>query len=168
MEQQTIGGITASSLTFEGLEPHFRGKIREWMQALLVEEVTEFLGRGKSERKPVAERKGYRNGYGKGRHLTTAMGTVEVRRPRVRGVEEKFVSRLLPLFVRRTREVRDLLPALYLHGLSEVHTAQSSAEGGTFDLFHVPLRGGGWKTAERGSVRLQHRVHDPVSGVVSV
>ena len=119
MKQQTIGGITASSLTFEGLEPHFRGKIREWMQALLIEEVTEFLGRGKSERKPVAERKGYRNGYGKGRHLTTAMGTVEVRRPRVRGVEEKFVSRLLPLFVRRTREVRDLLPALYLHGLAE-------------------------------------------------
>lgn len=119
MKQETIGGITASSLTFEGLEPHFRGKIREWMQALLIEEVTEFLGRGKSERKPVAERKGYRNGYGKGRHLTTAMGTVEVCRPRVRGVEEKFVSRLLPLFVRRTREVRDLLPALYLHGLAE-------------------------------------------------
>src|SRR3989304_582930 len=119
MEQQTIGGITASSLTFEGLEPHFRGKIREWMQALLVEEVTEFLGRGKSERKPVAERKGYRNGYGKERHLTTAMGTIAVRRPRVRGPEERFISRLLPLFVRRTREVRDLLPALYLHGLSE-------------------------------------------------
>src|SRR4030043_370444 len=74
MKQETIGGITASSLTFEGLEPHFRGKIREWMQALLIEEVTEFLGRGKSERKPVAEGKGYRNGYGKGRHRTTALG----------------------------------------------------------------------------------------------
>jgi len=89
------------------------------MQALLVEEVTEFLGRGKSERKPVAERTGYRNGYGKERHLTTSMGTVTVRRPRVRGLEERFVSRLVPLFVRRTREVRDLLPALYLHGLAE-------------------------------------------------
>ena len=119
MKQQTIGGITASSLTFEGLEPHFRGKIREWMQALLVEEVTEFLGRGKSERNPVPERKGYRNGYGKERHLTTTMGTVALRRPRVRGLEERFISRLLPLFVRRTREVRDLLPALYLYGLSE-------------------------------------------------
>src|SRR3990172_4660431 len=31
MKQETIGGITASSLTFEGLEPHFRGKIREGM-----------------------------------------------------------------------------------------------------------------------------------------
>jgi len=119
MEQQNIGGITASSLTFEGLEPHFRGKIREWMQALLIEEVTEFLGLRKSERKPVLERKGYRNGYGKERYLTTAMGTIAVRRPRVRGAEERFVSHLLLLFVRRTREVRDLLPALYLHGLSE-------------------------------------------------
>lgn len=53
MEQQTIGGITASSLTYEGLEPHLRGKIREWMQALLIAEVTEFSGRDKSERKPV-------------------------------------------------------------------------------------------------------------------
>src|SRR3990170_3827907 len=102
MEQQTIGGITASSLTFEGLEPHFRGKIREWMQALLVEEVTEFLGRGKSERKPVAERKGYRNGYGKERHLTTAMGTIAVRGPRPPGVDGELVGSVAGPFVPRS------------------------------------------------------------------
>jgi len=29
-------------------------------------------------------------------------GTIEVKRPRIRGLEERFESRLLPLFVRRT------------------------------------------------------------------
>jgi hypothetical protein len=46
-------------------------------------------------------------------------GTVTVRRPRVRGLEERFESRVLPLFVRRTEEVAELLPQLYLHGLAQ-------------------------------------------------
>ena len=41
-----------------------------------------------------------------------------VRRPRVRGLGERFVSRVLPLLKRRTREVGELLPQLYLHGLA--------------------------------------------------
>ena len=40
-------------------------------------------------------------------------------RPRVRNAKEKFESRLLPLFTRRTNEVSELIPQLYLHGLSE-------------------------------------------------
>ena len=46
-------------------------------------------------------------------------GTITLRRPRVRGVEERFESRVLPLFARRTKEVGALLPQLYLHGLAE-------------------------------------------------
>ena len=46
-------------------------------------------------------------------------GTIEVRRPRVRGLEERFESRILPLFLRRTHEVTRMLPELYLHGLSQ-------------------------------------------------
>ena len=42
-----------------------------------------------------------------------------MRRPRVRGLEAWFESRILPLFRRRTREVGELLPQLYLHGLAE-------------------------------------------------
>jgi hypothetical protein len=41
-----------------------------------------------------------------------------VRRPRVRGLEERFESRLVPLFKRRTEAVGRLLPDLYLHGLA--------------------------------------------------
>ena len=46
-------------------------------------------------------------------------GTIMLRRPRVRGVEERFESRVLPLFARRTKELGALLPELYLHGLAE-------------------------------------------------
>ena len=46
-------------------------------------------------------------------------GTITLRRPRVRGVEDRFESRVLPLFARRTKELGALLPELYLHGLAE-------------------------------------------------
>ena len=46
-------------------------------------------------------------------------GTITLRRPRARGVEERFESRVLPLFARRTKELGALLPELYLHGLAE-------------------------------------------------
>ena len=46
-------------------------------------------------------------------------GTIELRRPQVRGLEQRFESRILPLFVRRTEQVGELLPQLYLHGLAQ-------------------------------------------------
>ena len=67
-----------------------------WMQQLLVEEVTEFLGRRKYQRRG-AEMAGYRNGYGKPRRLTMKSRTVTVRRLRLRDLDERFESRLLPL-----------------------------------------------------------------------
>jgi transposase-like protein len=69
-------------------------------------------------RKAVDDTSDYRNGHGKPRKLTVSNGTIELRRPRVRGLEARFESRILPLFKRRTPEVSNLLPELYLHGLS--------------------------------------------------
>ena len=109
MDQGAMKEPVASTPAWDELE--------EWMQQLLVEEVTEFLGRRKYQRRG-AEMAGYRNGYGKPRRLTMRSGTVTVRRPRVRDLDERFESRLLPLFTRRTQEVRELLPDLYLHGLA--------------------------------------------------
>jgi transposase-like protein len=97
-----------------------RQRIQMWLQDLLEEEVTELLGREKSERrKEVDAVPGYRNGHGKLRHLTLSQGTIAVRRPRVRGLEGRFESRVLPLFKRQTKEVTELLPQLYLHGLAQ-------------------------------------------------
>ena len=105
---------------WESLEGAVREKAQEFIQQILEEEVTELLGREKSERKAAVDAApGYRNGYGKARRLAMSSGTITVRRPRVRGLEERFESRVLPLFARRTKEIGELLPELYLHGLAE-------------------------------------------------
>ncbi len=89
------------------------------MQRLLEEEVTDLLGRGKSVRRAAVDpAPGSRNGHGRARRLTLSSGTITVRRPRLRGLAERFESRVLPLFQRRTQEVGRLLPELYLHGLA--------------------------------------------------
>ena len=106
--------------TYEVLESLVRGQVQVFIQRILEEEVTELLGREKSERiEGVDAVVGYRNGYGKPRKLTMSSGTITLRRPRVRDLEERFESRVLPLFERRTKEVRELIPELYLHGLAE-------------------------------------------------
>ena len=113
-------GPESSAPTFQVLESLVREQAQALIQRVLEEEVTELLGREKSERIEVVDApKGYRNGHGKPRKLTMSSGTITVRRPRVRGLDERFESRVLPLFARRTREVAELIPELYLHGLSE-------------------------------------------------
>ena len=121
MRNDTAGrGSGSTTPTWEALEGFVREKAQELIQEILEQEVTELLGRRKSERKAAVDGpEGYRNGHGKPRHLVTSIGTVTVRRPRVRGLEERFESRVLPLFARRTKEVGALLPELYLHGLAE-------------------------------------------------
>lgn len=78
----------------------------------------EFLGRAKSERRQEGGALGYRNGYGKPRRVAFTAGTIVVRRPRMRNLAERFESRVLPMFKRRTKELGAMLPQLYLHGLS--------------------------------------------------
>jgi transposase-like protein len=115
----TTRGEESSIICYETLEYFARGKIQEFVQQLLEEEVTTLLGRGRSERiVGIDKSTGYRNGYGKPRNLGMMSGTFTIQRPRVRGLEERFVSRVLPLFKRQSREVRNLLPELYLHGLA--------------------------------------------------
>ena len=121
MRKDIAGPVTESTRPmWEGLEEAVREKAQEFIQQILEEEVTELLGREKSERKAAVDpAPGYRNGYGKPRRLSMSSGTITVRRPRVRGLEERFESRVLPLFARRTKEVGELIPELYLHGLAE-------------------------------------------------
>jgi len=67
-----------------------------------------------------------RNGRAKERKLTVGSGTLALRAPRVndRRVEEetgerrRFSSRILPAYARRSPKVTEVLPILYLHGLS--------------------------------------------------
>lgn len=120
MREKSTEERFGSRTDWESLEAMARERIGEFVQALLEEEVTALVGRHKSERRSSSDSPPiYRNGYGKPRRLAMMGGTVTVQRPRVRGLEERFESQLLPLFRRRTREVTALLPKLYLHGLAQ-------------------------------------------------
>jgi len=118
MSKKIGRGAVESSPVWETLEAYARAQVRKVIQGLLEDEITEFLGRAKSERRLTGEPAVYRNGYGKRRRLSLLNGTVTIQRPRVRGLEERFKSGLLPFFKRRTEEVSALLPELYLHGLA--------------------------------------------------
>ena len=61
-----------------------------------------------------------RNGKGKPRNVTVGAGTFEVSAPRIndRRPGEKFISKLLPPYMRKSPKVENLLPLLYLKGLS--------------------------------------------------
>jgi len=105
---------------WEDLDAWVRDQVRQFIQQALEDEVTELLGRQKSRRRaPVDAAPGYRNGSGPPRKLTLSCGTITVRRPRVRDLTERFESRVLPLFKRKSKAVGDLLPELYLHGLAQ-------------------------------------------------
>ncbi len=120
MGKQTTNGSQPSRIVWDNLEEWVRRKVQEFIQSLLEEEITELLGRQKSERrKAVDSSPAYRNGYGKERKLTLGCGTITLWRPRVRGLEARFESRVLPLFARRTKEINELIPELYLHGLAQ-------------------------------------------------
>lgn len=130
------GGIGKSKVYFDTLEEWVRMKAQEFLQSVMEEEVTERLGRQKNERRDpggIDRSDGDRNGFGKCRRLGMMNGTIEVRRPRIRGLEERFESTVLPLFKRRTKEVGNMLPDLYLHGLAS----------GDFELARRGLLGDG-------------------------
>lgn len=117
-EQRRETGVESRNL-WDQLEDFVRGHIQQFVQRLFVEEVTLRLGRAKSARRAAVDApEGYRNGYGQPRKRALMCGTITVLRPRVRGLAGRFVSRILPLFKRRTKQVRERLPQLYRHGLA--------------------------------------------------
>src|SRR5206468_3233678 len=75
------------------------------------------------------------------------------RRPRLRNLEQRFVSRLLPLFVRRTTEVGTLLPTLYLHGLAlgdfELALRGLLGDGAPLSPKSIERLKSGWETEYR-------------------
>src|SRR5262245_52834307 len=104
MKEKTTATESASRVCYETMEAEARSRIQSWLQDLLEAEVTELLGRAKSQRRAELEEAGagYRNGHGKPRKVGLTAGTITVRRPRIRNLEQRFESRVLPLFKRRS------------------------------------------------------------------
>lgn len=116
---------------------------REGARRLLVHclnlEVEDYINRHVEEVDENGRRLVVRNGVGRSRSITMGGGTVDVQAPRVddRREGEKFLSSILPPYLRKSPKVESLLPILYLKGLStgDFKTALSEFLGeGTMGL----------------------------------
>lgn len=100
----------------EVMEQVARLGVRLLMQVAIEAEVTEFLGRERYQRGERA-RAGSRNGHCPTTIKTTA-GPVTLERPKLRGTDEAFASRLLGVGVCRTHALESLVIAGFVRGLS--------------------------------------------------
>jgi transposase-like protein len=116
----------------EVLEDVARLGARLIMQAAVEAEVEQFLGRARYQRHSEVPdaRAGSRNGYCPSTVKTTA-GPVTLDRPKLRGTEEKFVSRLFGTGVSKTNALETLVIAGFVRGLSvrDVEAALADALG---------------------------------------
>ena len=96
------------------------------LAAALEAEVEAYLAEFAGERDEAGRRLVVRNGHARPRQVSTAAGAVEVTAPRVNdrrvdpvtGARRRFSSAILPPWCRRTPKIAEVLPLLYLHGLS--------------------------------------------------
>jgi transposase-like protein len=110
--------VTLDELAREGA----RRMIAAALDAEVEQYVASFVDEVDEDRKRLV----VRNGRARERKLTVGSGTVAITAPRVNdrrvdeqtGERRKFSSRILPAYARRSPKVSDVLPVLYLHGLS--------------------------------------------------
>ncbi len=98
---------------------------RRMLVAALDEEVATYVDRHEHQRDEEGHRLVVRNGKAKERKVTCGAGTITVKAPRVNdkridadGERQRFTSRILPPYMRRSPKVTEVLPVLYLRGLS--------------------------------------------------
>ena len=99
---------------------------RRMIAAALEVEVEQYVASLVDEVGEDGRRLVVRNGHARERGLTVGSGTVRLRAPRVNdkrvdeqtGERKTFSSRILPAYARRSPKVCDVLPVLYLRGLS--------------------------------------------------
>ncbi|MFD7757613.1 IS256 family transposase [Streptomyces sp. NPDC059757] len=99
---------------------------RRMLAAALEAEVNQYIAELASETDECGRRRVVRNGHHRARTVVTAAGPIEVRAPRVhdRRVDEatserkRFSSKILAPWCRKSPKISEVLPLLYLHGLS--------------------------------------------------
>ena len=97
---------------------------RRMLMQVVEAEVEVFLAAHAALADAQGRRRLVRNGHAPERQLQTGIGPLEVRRPKVRdrgtegGEPIRFTSAVLPAYLRRTKNLEELLPWLYLKGIS--------------------------------------------------
>ena len=115
-------GVQESSL----IDQIVREGARRMLAAALQAEVEAYIDQFAGELDQDGRRLVVRNGSADPRTLLTSAGAVEVTAPRVNdkrtdpatGERQRFSSAILPPWARKTPQVSEVLPLLYLHGLS--------------------------------------------------
>jgi transposase-like protein len=116
--ESTAGGSLLDEIVRDGA--------RQMLAAALQAEVAAYIEAFKDEVDEAGRRLVVRNGFHAEREVTTAAGAVPVRQPRVNdkrvdevsGERKRFASAILPAWARKSPRVVEVLPLLYLHGLS--------------------------------------------------
>lgn len=111
---------------------HLHDALRAGAQELLAQavesEVEAFLAKWSSEKLANGQQRVVRHGHLPEREVLTALGSVKVRKPRIRvrggngtakqKKEISFKSLILPNYLRRSKDIDEMLPYLYLKGIS--------------------------------------------------
>jgi transposase-like protein len=101
--------------------------LRQGAQKMLAEAINAEVADWIEARRSCLDDQGHqqvvRNGYLPKRTITSGIGSIEVRQPRVHdrrpeGEREKFSSAILPPYLRKTKSIEELIPWLYLKGVS--------------------------------------------------
>lgn len=110
--------------TTSPLDELVRSGAQRMLQSAIETEVQEFIAVHGDRRDAIGRRQVVRNGYQPARQLLTGAGRLEIRQPRVRdnsSEKEKrinFSSSILPPYLRRSKALDELIPWLYLKGIS--------------------------------------------------
>jgi putative transposase len=106
------------------LDELVRTGAQRMLQSAIETEVNDFLLEHDQRQDVAGKREVVRNGYLPARKILTGAGPLEVEQPRVRdNSSEKesrvqFSSKILPPYLRRSRSIAELIPWLYLKGIS--------------------------------------------------
>jgi len=108
------------------LDEIVRDGARQMLAAALKAEVAAYIDAHAGELDESGRRLVVRNGSHAGREVLTAAGAVAVTAPRVNdkridadtGERQRFSSAILPAWARKSPQMTEVLPLLYLHGLS--------------------------------------------------
>lgn len=103
---------------------------RRMLVTALEAEVADYVARHLGQVDEQGYRLVVRNGKAQERTLVTGAGALKVRAPRVHDKREghRFSSSILPRYARRSPKVADVLPVLYLRGLSTGNFAPALEE----------------------------------------
>lgn len=120
------GSGLMDALATSSLDELVRTGARQMLASALQAEVDAYIDAHTGELDEDGYRLVVRNGYHRQRSITTAAGAIGIKQPRVNdrrldpdtGQRKRFASAIIPKWARKSSDVSEVLPLLYLRGLS--------------------------------------------------